>query len=284
MSKTIQLLMPQWQGGNNAVAYPFGARLLAWLAPESGIPLIEVPVERYNGSVAIDNGIVERQALMKQLRAARHIIDAHSPERIIVYGGDCLVSQAPFAYLNEYYNGELGVLWVDAHPDVTTPKDFAHAHAMVLGNLLGEGDAEFAAEVKLPIKPENVMYAGVDEVLAHEAEVIKRLGLRTATSHELEDNSGPVLDWIRDRGIKKLAVHLDLDVLDPNLFRSLLFNNPNADSPVDAFSGKMTINQLTRLIGDVSVNTDVVGLSFAEYMPWDCINIKNMLEQFSFIY
>jgi arginase family enzyme len=24
--------------------------------------------------------------------------------------------------------GNLGVLWVDAHPDVMTPKDFAHAH------------------------------------------------------------------------------------------------------------------------------------------------------------
>jgi len=33
--KTLRLLMPQWQGGNNPTYY-LGARLLAWLAPESG--------------------------------------------------------------------------------------------------------------------------------------------------------------------------------------------------------------------------------------------------------
>ena len=30
--KTLRLLMPQWQGGNNP-PYHFGARLLSWLAP-----------------------------------------------------------------------------------------------------------------------------------------------------------------------------------------------------------------------------------------------------------
>ncbi len=31
--KTVRLLMPQWQGGNNP-HYSFGAELLAWLAPK----------------------------------------------------------------------------------------------------------------------------------------------------------------------------------------------------------------------------------------------------------
>ncbi len=32
--KTIRLLMPQWQGGDNP-NYSFGAELLAWLAPDN---------------------------------------------------------------------------------------------------------------------------------------------------------------------------------------------------------------------------------------------------------
>lgn len=67
---------------------------------------------------------------------------------------------APFADLNERYEGDLAILWVDAHPDVMTPQHFPHAHAMVLGNLLGEGDPEFAKRVARPVKPERVTYAG----------------------------------------------------------------------------------------------------------------------------
>ena len=64
---------------------------------------------------------------------------------MVILGGDCLVDLAPFAYLNERYAGDLAVLWVDAHPDVLTPADFANAHAMVLGNLLGYSKEQIAA-------------------------------------------------------------------------------------------------------------------------------------------
>lgn len=95
--------MPQWQGGNDP-AYTLGARLLAWLAPDSTEPLIEVPVEA-EGDISLvnENGLHSRQALLRQLRAARDLIDVHAPDRIVVFGGDCLVELAPFAYLNERY-------------------------------------------------------------------------------------------------------------------------------------------------------------------------------------
>jgi arginase len=55
----------------------------------------------------------------------------------VTLGGDCLIDRAPMAYLNMRYGGSLGVLWVDAHPNVLTPKDFAQGNAQVLGALLG---------------------------------------------------------------------------------------------------------------------------------------------------
>ncbi len=39
-----------------------------------------------------------------------------------MFGGDCLVDQASFAYLNERYKGNIGILWIDAHSDISTPK------------------------------------------------------------------------------------------------------------------------------------------------------------------
>lgn len=277
MSDTLRLIMPQWQGGNNP-SYSFGAKLLAWLAPEAGnIPQVEVPVIPYDGSeLPTENGVFAQTVLLQQQRSARKIIEAHQPERIIVFGGDCLVSQAPFAYLNEKYHGKLGVLWLDSHPDVSTPEMYINEHAMVLGNLLGEGDPVFSKEVKMPLNPELIMYGGLRETSPEEAEIISRLKLRKAGPEDLADDSGPVLQWIREKGIEHLAIHFDMDVLDPTLFRSLLFSNPDG-SQIDAPSGKMTLSQILKLIGDVSQQTDVVGLSIAEYLPWDALNLHNFL-------
>lgn len=280
-SKTLRLLMPQWQGGNNP-PYTFGAELLAWLAPKSDDPFIEVPVKPFDGKTETVDGIVERRALLEQCAAARHLIDAHSPDRVVVFGGDCLVALAPFAYLSDKYHDGLGILWIDAHPDVSTPEDFCHAHAMVLGNLMGEGDREFVETVKTPVRPDRVMFAGLLDTLDYETRVIRRLGLRRAGPKELAENSKPVLDWLAEKNITHLAVHLDLDVLDPRQFRSLLFANPDVKpGKFDGISmGEMTMRQVVRLLRDVSRQTDVVGLAIAEHLPWDALNLKNMLAQF----
>ncbi len=283
-AKTLRLLMPQWQGGNYGASYPLGARLLAWLAPHSDAPLVEVPVAPFEGETPpVEDGIVGKTVLLAQLRAASDIIAEHAPDRIIVFGGDCLVSQAPFAYLNERYGGKLGVLWIDAHPDVTTPKDFSHEHAMVLGNLLGEGDPDFSREVRVRIAPRNVLYAGVDEALPWESEVLGRLGLARVPSDDVLPGSAPVVAWLRANAIEHLAIHLDLDVLDPQLFRSLLFNNPDCDTPVDAAQGRLSFPQVTGLIADAAAHANVVGMTIAEHMPWDAIHLKSMMESFPFM-
>jgi len=279
MSNTLRLLIPQWQGGNNP-AYSLGARLLAWLAPtDTDTKLIEVPINPYIGKkLPLEKGVVAHSTLLQQQRLTRKIIEEHQPEKIIVFGGDCLVSQAPFAYLNDKYDGRLGVLWIDAHPDVSTPTMHKHVHAMVLGNLLGEGESEFAAEVNTPLKPELVMYAGLLNPSPQEAQIIDRLQLRHAGPNELAESSTPVLDWLKEKQIKHLAIHLDLDVLDPQLFRSLLFAQPEG-TIIDAPMGEMTLAQIARLIQDVAKQTDIVGLAFAEHLPWDAINLQNFLAE-----
>jgi arginase len=282
---TLRLVFPQWQGGNNPPYY-FGSQLLSWLAPDPTGPIEQVEVEPSTGEpLEIEDRIVGRSALLQQLRRARQLIDRHRPDRVVVLGGDCLVDLAPFAYLNERYDGKLAVLWVDAHPDVMTPKEFNHAHAMVLGNLLGEGDQDFASAVKMPIKPQNVMYAGLEETLEVETAFIKRHGLRKASADELAQSSDPVLEWLRSTGAKHLAIHLDLDVLDPRAFRSLLFANPNV--PAEAFEGiaqgKMTMDQVVRVLGDVAKVVDIVGLGITEHLPWDALALKSMIARLPLI-
>ncbi|NHN29613.1 arginase family protein [Paenibacillus agricola] len=287
---TIRLLMPQWQGGNNP-NYSFGAELLAWLAPDNDQPLINVPVQAYDGTpLENENGMNGRKQLLEQLKSAHHIIDAHKPDRIVMFGGDCLVEQAPFAYLNERYGGELGLIWIDAHVDLVRYVGYDNGHTLPLGNLLGEGDEEFAKLVKTPLKPENVFIAGLEALteqseasqrlgiapIESETEMIQRLGIRTAGTKELLNSTESIKEWIKESGIKHLAIHLDLDVLDPKAFRSLLFANP--DVPINySPEGTMQIPQLLNLIKELSEETDVVGLGITEHLPWDSIKLKNLL-------
>lgn len=289
---TLRLLFPQWQGGNNP-AYIFGARLLEWLAPEATGPVEHVAIAEPDGNaLKLENGIFGRQALLTQLREARRLIDQHQPDRLVVLGGDCLVDLAPFAYLNERYDGDLAVLWVDTHPDVMTTDVYRNAHAMVMGNLLGEGDEDFVAAVKRPIKPRNVMFAGrldtldsLPDVLAMETAAFDRLKLRSARPEELADTSEPVLEWLRSTGAKHVAIHFDLDVLDPTLFRSLGFSNPDPSLPKieGSPSGKMTMDQVARLLLDVDEVVDVVGLGITEHLPWDSMALKSMLTKLPLI-
>lgn len=275
--KTLRMLMPQWQGGNNEAGYALGAELLSWLAPQSDDPLVEVPIETYPELLKKENGIVARQALLKQLKAAQHLIDAYEPDPIVMFGGDCLVGQAPYAYLNERYEGELGILWIDSHGDISSPKEMENANTMVLGNLLGEGDKEFASKVKVPLKPQNVMLAGI-KPKDYESELIERLGIRVAAPEEFANESDAVLRWISDNNIKHLAIHLDVDILDPKLFRSQIFASPEPRA-IDWAEGEMSFAQVARLIKDASNVTNVVGLGITEHMPWEAINLKKLLAQ-----
>jgi arginase len=89
-----------------------------------------------------------RSAVLRHLREARQAIEKHRPARVLTSGGDCLVDLPPIAYLSTHYGETPGVLWVDAHPDLTTPKDYPNAHAHVLGALRGRGIKTSFARLK----------------------------------------------------------------------------------------------------------------------------------------
>lgn len=287
MSKTLRLIIPQWQGGDyqeirpNQI-YPLGAHLLNFLAPPSEALTIEIPIDSsVNTNPPKENGVLWQETIIKQFFTIRETIQKHQPERLIIFGGDCLVNLAPFAYLNEQYEN-VGLLWIDTHPDVTTPTDFDRAHSMALGNLLGQGDPVLSKEIKKPFKPENILIIGVDQVLPHEKKMIEKLNLKTISAPKVAQDSHEVLDWLKHNKIQNLVIHVDLDVLDPRFFYSQLLKNPDTE-PFNTAHGQMTIQQLTRIIQDVSADHTVVGIGFTECMPWDALNLKNMMANFSFM-
>lgn len=270
-SATLRLLFPQWQGGGNHPTYYLGAKLLAWLAPASAAAFEEVPISLQQEGLTIDGGIFARAVVLEQARAARRILQQRQPDRVMVFGGECSVDFAPFAYLNERYAGDLAVLWIDAHPDVSTPDNHPNFNAMVLSALLGIGDPQFVAEVPKPLDPGRVLYIGLRAMLDHRDELYKRFNVSIPyiTAEQVEHTSGPVIEWLRSTGAAHVAVHFDLDVLDPSDFKSAFGIDPNG----------LRAEAAIRLLADVGKVVDIVGLGITEYMPRDAMLLADMLRR-----
>src|SRR4051812_46263621 len=71
-------------------------------------------------ALALKLGMLAKSALLRQACLARSAILRHQPDRVLAIVGDCLVRLATIAYLKKQYAKKLGVLWIDAHPDVQT--------------------------------------------------------------------------------------------------------------------------------------------------------------------
>ncbi|MGQ3480144.1 arginase family protein [Paenibacillus sp. TY11] len=278
-SRTLRLLFPQWQGGNNP-PYVLGAHLLNWLAPKSNGPFEEVPVD-LNPNVEKEQGIIAKSTVLQQARSAKSLIHKHNPERIVVLGGDCSVELAPFSYLNEKYDGDVALLWVDAHPDVSIPEDFENHHAHVLANLLGVGDQEFVAEVPHLFKPEQILYVGLNDMIdALHSEPMKNMKLDIVGPDEIKKDSSKVLQWLAEKKPSKIIIHFDLDVLDMKEFRSLLVAYPGTyEEYTKSFPQGSSMETIIRVLQDVAKSYDVVGLGITEHFPWDSYFLANMLSR-----
>lgn len=278
-SKTLRLLFPQWQGGNNPPYY-LGSLLLSFLAPEPTGPVASVPVyEPTTEPLTETDGITAKPQIIRQLNDAAALIAQHCPDSIVVLGGDCLVSLAPFAHLLNKYGDKLGVLWVDSHPDVQTAKQYPNAHAHVLGALIGTGDNDLVAHVATRLNPAKIMIAGIHDPLAYEADYLARHNIATIAPEQVKNGGKEVMAWIEREHIEYLAIHIDLDVLDPSLFRSVLFAKPGRGEHDfgDVAEGKLAIEEVLKLITQATSKAEPVGLTIAEHLPWDMLNLKNML-------
>lgn len=149
-----------------------GAHLLNWLIPnDSNQEAFEIKVEEPDeDALELENGVYGQSQIINNVKQAQDILNQEQPDKVVTLGGNCMVSQAPFDYLNQKYGDELGIVWIDTHPDISYPKDITNEHAMVVANLLGEGDSELSKLVNAPLKTNQFLYVGLQELLDFEAE------------------------------------------------------------------------------------------------------------------
>lgn len=277
MAKTIRLLYPESVSGGLST-YRLGARLMAAMLPENETqPLVKIDVPALGKTgPTITNGIASEAAVLEGIRKARAALEKEAPERVVTVGGNCIVSLASFDHLHALYP-EAGILWIDAHPDVSLPENgYPNAHAMVLAALLGRGAPSLAKELKNPaFGAKDLLYIGLQGLHDYQRKFLDDAGVDYAVQTEAFVSDERILAFLKEH--PQVFVHLDIDVLDPAFFHDTYFANPELVGDGSG-GGRMTIEELGRILRIVSEKVETPAFTIAEYLPFEAERLANVFE------
>lgn len=219
----------------------------------------EIPVP-YQEELEIEHGVLGYRSIRHSLKFARDLITDADPSTIFMIGGTCGSEIGPISFLNQKYDGDMSVLWFDAHGDLNTPETSpsGHFHGMPLRLLLGEGPEEIRSLAFSCLSPTQIILVGARDLDPAERRYIKANGVAHMGPRDLSV-VGPLIATTRRMGHRNLYIHVDLDVLEPGDFPHLLMPSP----------GGILFENLLVLLTELRENFSVVGSSIVEYVPTD---------------
>lgn len=302
-NQTLKLIFPQWQGGDivaffkdlepdeAARGYVLGAQILDLLTRDinpsldKNTALVDISkdfrVDSKGGRI-VQGGIIDKEILLSQHKSALKILKAKNPAKILTLGGECATSIAPFGYLADKYakQGEnVALIWIDAHPDLGVANDdfYKGYHAMAVSAIVG--DESLKSDFALPayIKPQNVLFIGLHSNEAEHYNARREsLGIQAIWGKDMVSDEAKAISamsaWLKERGITKVLIHLDLDVLNPKELYVAVGD-----------TGVLSVANVINTINALSQNAEVVGLTIAEHLPKAELQLKAMLKKLPLI-
>ncbi|MEO8610687.1 MAG: arginase family protein [Chloroflexota bacterium] len=255
----MYLFFPQWQGSGATDEVYHGARLVRESLPTT-INFVEVPVKLLH-PVTLENNIWGYSVLVEQLESACATLKQHNPAQIFSVGGDCTCEIAPVSFLNQHYQGDLAVVWFDAHADMNTPESSPSKtlHGMPLRTLLGEGDPHMVQSMFSTLSPRQVFLVGAREFDPDEERYIQAHQVSLFSPDTIARNPQNLIDTIANAGFNNLYIHFDFDVIDPAEFPYTAFPTANG----------LSIAQLMTVLDMLRAHFNIAGFSLLELVPGD---------------
>ena len=254
--KKLSLIFPQWQGGKLRVIEQAALSLAEKLNLTSSYQIMEIDGDEDR---LLENNIVGYKAIVNNLSKVFDLIASFNPGTINVIGGDCSVSVAPVAYLNEKYSGDLLVLWLDAHGDLNSPAEsFTKAfHGMPLRFLLGEGDSAIIEKITASLTPRQIILAGLRDIDESEERYIDNNNVTVVKPQDIVMSPQTLFNIMKLKGYENVYIHLDTDVLDPEEFDKCGYPTP----------GGISMVRLNEILDFVKYNFNLIGFSLTEFLP-----------------
>ncbi len=204
---------------------------------------------------------------------------AKQGHRFCTIGGDHSCAIGTWSGAATAVDGDLGLIWVDAHMDAhtfeTTPTK--NIHGMPVAALLGHGHANLTEILskKHKLKPENLCLIGIRSFEAGEAALLKKLGVTIYTNNDVAKHGLEAL-LVRayeqvTRHTKKFGFSIDLDGFDPEFA-------PGTGTPVKE---GINAHDFCRIISRWANDPKLLGFEIAEFNPHleqDAITEKTMAD------
>ncbi|MDT0166023.1 arginase family protein [Actinotalea sp. AC32] len=257
LSRDLELVVPLWRGGGDERVVA-GAEALAALVPQRA-PRAEVrdphgPAAQRPPVTVRDGGVLDAEAVVAHGRVVSTALRDSGASRVVALGGDCAMGTPVAAALLDQHP-DLRVIWVDAHGDLNTPATSPSglAYGMPLRALLGDGHPGLVPDQ--PLRGDHAVLLGVRELDPAERAFLAAGDVAVLPPAGAEELVAAVLDRIPAGA--PVHVHLDLDVLDPDVFPAVAVPTP----------GGLDVPTLTAVATALRGHADVVGLTVTEYVP-----------------
>jgi len=241
-------------------------------APEVLIPLLSEQLARSGAEFSLGPTLHpspkerRKEAAVSKLNAAlaSAVVAAMRQARVpCVIGGDHSCAGGTWVGVARMVQGELGLIWIDAHMDSHTPgtSHTGRLHGMPLAWLLGQADDDLYGLSAGVVDPEHVALIGVRSYEPEEKERLDRLGVRV---FHIEEVGRRGLDTVCDEalriataGTSGFGISIDLDAVTPE-------EAPGVGTPVPE---GIAADELERALRRLGSRPDLVALELAEYLP-----------------
>ena len=254
----MKIYFPQWQGSGTGKNIESGAKAVLDYVNDS--EFIEVPLSPKE--LKQQHAINGYEAIKDQLEGLQKVIKEKQPKTLKIIGGDCGLEIIPVTYLNKIYDGDLGVIWFDAHADINTPSESpsCNFHGMPLRTMLGETDRGLHDLMFSIIQPSQIHYVGLRDIDFAEQKRIDKDNIYYS------DKSNPesLIEILKQKGYKNLYLHFDFDVLEPT----------NYDKTYYQVAKGISIKDAENCIKTLSNNFNIVGSSVLESVTTDQQELK----------
>lgn len=250
------LLFPQWQGAARRIGYAAGTACLGDLLP-ADLPRHRVACEDSAMPLPMEDGVKGLSVLARQADLALAIRQPLS-EPVLTIGGDCAADLVSAAAANRETDGDTALIWIDGHADLNNPSisPSGHFHGMVVRSLMGDGPAALTRHVTRPYRPDQVFYVSARDCDPAETEAIARQSLYRLADARAVDS---LADEIARRGLGRVYLHLDLDVLDPAVFPYIGVPAAQGLDLTDLCHLLRTLRQRFRLAGAAITELNIAG-------------------------
>lgn len=184
--------------------------------------------------------------------------------KMLVLGGDHTISIGTISGASVACDGNLGLVWIDAHGDINTDKSSisGNIHGMPVSAVMGLGHPQLTGVLQsgAKVKKENIIHIGAKDLDQAEVDIMRDQQIKVFTIMDIVRRGlGPVMESLIDlqKRVQHVWVSMDVDSIDCQYSPATPMATP------DGLTRREIVN-LTKFIGRTN---KIVGFDVVEVAP-----------------